>query len=77
MDFITKLLKSKELTMGEVYNLIIIIINKLMKYAIMIPFKKKYNIEQLVFILLNRLIRDYNILKLIIFNRNKLFTLNY
>ena len=63
--------------MTKIYNTIIIIINKLIKYVIIIPFKKIYNIKQLVFILLDKLIRDYNILKLIILNKDKLFILNY
>ena len=54
-----------------------VIVNKLIKYTIIIPFKEKYNTEQLVFILLDRLIRDYSIPKLIILDRDKLFTSNY
>ena len=48
-----------------------------MKYVIMLPFKEKYNAEQLVFLLLDRLIRDYSILELITLDRDKLFTSNY
>ena len=43
MDFITKLLKSKDLIIIEVYNTIIIIIDRLIKYVIILPFKEKYN----------------------------------
>ena len=43
MNFITKLLKSKDLIIIEVYNTIIVIIDKLIKYAIILPFKEKYN----------------------------------
>ena len=77
MDFITKLLKSKDLIIIEVYDAIIVIINRLTKYAIILPFKEKYNAEQLAFLLLDRLIRDYSILELITLDRNKLFTSNY
>ena len=45
MDFITKLLKSKDLMITKVYNTIIVIINRLTKYTIMLPFKEKYNAE--------------------------------
>ena len=45
MDFITKLLKSKDLIITEVYDAIMIIIDRLMKYVIMLPFKEKYNAE--------------------------------
>ena len=43
MNFITKLLKSKDLIIIEIYNTIIVIINRLMKYIIILPFKEKYN----------------------------------
>ena len=77
MDFITKLLKSKDLITIEVYDTIIVIIDRLMKYVIILPFKEKYNTKQLAFLLLDRLIRDYSIPKLIILDRDKLFTSNY
>ena len=43
MDFITKLPKSKDPTTSEVYNAIMVIVDRLTKYTIMIPFKEKYN----------------------------------
>ena len=45
MDFITKLLKSKDLITTEVYDAIIVIVDRLTKYVIMLPFKEKYNTE--------------------------------
>ncbi len=42
IDFIIKLPKLRDLTMKEVYNLIIVIINKLTKYIIIILFKETY-----------------------------------
>ena len=77
MDFITKLLKSKDLITTEVYDAIMVIIDRLTKYAIILPFKEKYNAEQLAFLLLDRLIRDYSIPKSITLDRDKLFTSNY
>ena len=77
MDFITKLPKSKDPTTAEVYNAIIVIIDRLTKYTIILPFKEKYNAEQLAFILLDKLIRDYSIPKSITSDRDKLFTSNY
>ena len=77
IDFITKLLKSKDPTTAEVYNAIIVIVDRLTKYTIMLPFKEKYNAKQLAFVLLDRLIRDYGIPKLITSDRDKLFTSNY
>ena len=77
MDFITKLLKSKDPITIEVYDAIMVIVDKLTKYTIMLPFKEKYNAEQLAFLLLDRLIRDHGIPELITSDRDKLFTSNY
>ena len=43
MDFITKLLKSKDLIIVEVYDTIMIIMDRLINYVIILPFKEKYN----------------------------------
>ena len=45
MDFITKLLKSKDLIIAEIYDAIMVIIDRLIKYIIILPFKEKYNAE--------------------------------
>ncbi len=45
MDFIIKLLKLRDLVIKDVFDLIIIIINKLIKYAIMIPYKETYKVD--------------------------------
>jgi len=42
IDFIVKLPKLGDPTIKEVYNLIIVIINKLIKYMIIILFKETY-----------------------------------
>ena len=42
MDFIIKLPLSKELFTGEIYNLIIIIVNRYIKYITIILFKEEY-----------------------------------
>lgn len=77
MDFIVKLPPSRDPTTREVYDAIMVIVDKLTKYALMIPFKETYNAEQLGFILLDRLIRDHGIPKSITSNRDKLFTSKY
>ena len=43
MDFITKLLLSIDPTTKEVYNSIIIIVDRHTKYSTIIPFKEEYN----------------------------------
>jgi hypothetical protein len=65
------------LAIEDRYNLILVIINKLIKYSHIIACKKKFIVEQLEYIVLNRLIRYYNILKELISNKDKLFTSNY
>ena len=40
MDFIVKLPNSKDPTTVEVYDSIIVIVDRLTKYAIMVPFKE-------------------------------------
>ena len=52
-------------------------INKLIKYSHIIACKKKFIVEQLKYIVFNRLIQYHNILKELISNKDKLFTSNY
>ncbi len=42
--------------MENKYNLILIIVNKFIKYLYIIIYKKKFIVEQLKYIILNRLI---------------------
>ena len=77
INFIIKLLKLTNLAIEEKYNSILIIIDKLIKYSHIIACKKKFIVEQLEYIVLNRLIRYYNIFKELTSNKDKLFTSNY
>ena len=77
MNFIIKLSKSVDFIIKKKYDLILIIINKLIKYFYIILFKKQYNAKQLKFLILNRLIRYQEISKVIISDKNKFFTFNY
>ncbi len=45
MDFIIKLLKLRDLVTKDIFNSIIVIINKLIKYIIMIPYKETYKVD--------------------------------
>ena len=47
MDFIIKLLKSKDLMTKIFYDLIMIVVDKLIKYFYFVLFKKIFNTEQL------------------------------
>jgi hypothetical protein len=77
IDFVTGLLLSKDPATGLSYNLILVIVDQFIKYALIIPFQQDYTAVQLAHVLKDRLIQDYSILKIIISNRDKLFTLNY
>ena len=77
MDFVVKLPRSVDPVTNDKYDSIIVIVDKLTKYAIMIPYKESYNASQLGFILLDRLIRDHGIPESITSDRDKLFTSNY
>jgi hypothetical protein len=76
MNFITKLPKSDPAT-EERYDLILIMVDKLIKYSHIIACKEKFTAEQLKYIVLNRLIRYHNIPKGLTSDRDKLFTSNY
>ena len=65
------------LAIGERYNSILVMIDKLFKYLYIIACKEKFIVEQLEYIVLNRLIKYYNILKELISDKDKLFTSNY
>ena len=77
MDFVVKLPKSRDPATQDTFDSIIVIVDKLTKYTIIVPFKESYKANQLAFVLLDRLIRDYSIPKSIISDRDKLFISNY
>ena len=56
MDFITKLLKSKDPTTSVIYNSIIVVVNKLIKYIHFILFQEIYNAEQLSYFYINKIV---------------------
>ena len=71
------MLKLTNLITKDKYNLILVIVNKFIKYLYIIVYKEKFIAKQLKYIILNRLIQYYNIFKKLISNRDKLFTSNY
>ena len=77
MNFIIKLSKSKNSTNEEAYDAILVMIDRLIKYCHIVPFKETYNVEQLKYLVLNRLIRYQEISREFINDRDKLFTSNY
>ena len=77
MDFVTGLPASRDPATKISYNAILVIVDRFTKHVEMIPFRNNYTAAQLRWIILDRLVRHHGILKLIISDRDKLFTLNY
>jgi hypothetical protein len=77
LNFIVKLPLSKEVFTGITYDLILIVIDRLTKYAYFIFYKKDLTAEELVYTFNRNIIANYGILKEIISNRDKLFISNF
>jgi hypothetical protein len=77
LDFIIKLLLSKEILTRIIYDLILVIINRLIKYAYFISYKESSTAEKLVYIFNRNIIINYGISEEIISDRNKLFISNF
>ena len=73
MNFIIKLLKSKNLTWKVRFDSILIIVNRLMKYMMFILFKETVTASILTYIILQELISNHRLLKKFITDRDKLF----
>ncbi len=59
------------------HDIILVIVDRLIKYVYFIPTLETYNVEQLGYLIIDRLVRYYGFLKIFIIDRDKLFTLNY
>jgi hypothetical protein len=77
LDFIVKLPLLKEVLTGVVYDLILVVTNRLTKYAHFISYKKDLTAEELAYTFNRNIITNYEILKEIIGNRDKLFIFNF
>jgi hypothetical protein len=77
LDFIIKLPPSIELITGVVFDSILVIIDRLTKYGYFILYKESLLAEKLVYIFNKYIIGNYKILKKIISDRDKLFTLRF
>ena len=63
--------------MRIVYDLILIVIDRLIKYVYFIFYKEELTAKELVYIFNKNIIINYEILKEIINNRDKLFIFNF
>ena len=61
----------------KTYDAILVMIDRLIKYCHIIFFKETYNVEQLKYIVMNKLIQYQKISRKLINDRDKLFTFNY
>ena len=76
-DFIVKLPKSKKLITEVEYNLILVITDRLIKYAYFLLYLEALNTEELAYVFLRTIIRNHRMPEEIISNRDKLFILKF
>ncbi len=77
LNFIIKLFLFKDLIININYNNILIIINRLTKYAYFINYLKAFNAENLIYTFLRIIFANHDILAEILFNQDKLFTFKF
>ena len=74
MNFIVKLPLSKDTITDIKYDSILVVVDRLTKYAHFISWKEKGNAKDLAKLILKEIIANHGIPWSIIFNRDKLFT---
>ena len=74
LNFVVKLSKSKEPLMKAVYDLILVITDRLMKYRYFIPYKEASSAEKLAYMFLRVIAANHGLPEEIISDRDKLFT---
>ena len=77
LDFVVKLLKSKKPLMKAVYDLILVITDRLMKYRYFILYKEASSAEELAYMFLRVIAANHGLLEEIISDRDKLFTFKF
>jgi hypothetical protein len=75
LDFVVKLLLSRDLIIGVEYDSILVVINRLTKYTYIILYLEVNIAENLAYTFLRVVITNYNILEKMITDRNKFFIL--
>jgi hypothetical protein len=75
LDFVIKLLLSRDLIIRIEYDSILVITNRLTKYTYIILYLEASTAEDLVYMFLRIIIANYSALEKIISDRNKLFIL--
>jgi hypothetical protein len=77
LDFIIKLPPSKEALTEVIYDSILIVTDRLTKYAYFILYKEGSTAEELIYIFNRNIIINHGIPEEIISNRDKLFISNF
>ncbi len=77
LNFIIKLSKSKEKVIKTMYNSILMITDRLIKYEYFLSYKKATFAEDLTYTFLRMIVANHELSDEIISNRNKLFTLKF
>jgi hypothetical protein len=75
LDFVIKLLLSRDLIIGVEYDFILVIIDKLTKYTYIILYLEASIVEDLVYTFLRIVVINYSALEEIISDKNKFFIL--
>jgi len=77
LNFIVKLFKSKKKVIKIIYDFILIIINKLIKYKYFLSYKKAISVKDLIYTFLRIIVANHKLSDEIISNKDKLFTLKF
>ena len=77
MNFIDELLKLMNLVSKQIYENILIIINRFFKIKRFILVKREQSAEKLTHLIIKEIIIKEEVSKSIIFNRNKLFVFKF
>ena len=72
-----KLSESEDINTGIKYNSILVIVNKLIKYAHLIFCSEKFTVRQTTYIVLDKVIRYHSISESIISDKDKIFISNF
>lgn len=77
MDFITDLPESRDPVTEARFNGIMVVVDRLTKYAHFLPYRKDYDAPKVANLVLDRVIRLHGLPKRFITDRDKLFTSNF
>jgi hypothetical protein len=77
LDFIIKLLPSRKLMTGVIYDSIMVVTDRLTKYAYFIPYFKSSLTEDLAYMFYKHIMANHKFSQRIISNRDKLFTFRF